>query len=436
MKIYIYTPNPVIRLKYAAGFIFRDVWETGFEIVSDPSRLQGNTCIINYSKENIPAGIWIYPSGLMEETGIRKLDIEITRENGISCLFPTSKGDLPFDIFSSVFYMLSRYEEYLPSEKDQYGRFKVTSSLAWKENFLEQAVVNQWLAMFSGLVKERFPNITIPPLKSQYIPTVDIDNPWAYLHKPFIRFAGGLVKDLVFFRRRNLLKRMLVLSGRRKDPYDSYDYLVKFHNKKLRMFLLMGSKDKHDNKIPASNSYWKELIARLSTKFSIGLHPSFKSHKSIKYLVQEKQTLEEILGEEITMSRQHFLKLEIPCTYRNLISLGIKEDYSMGFAELTGFRAGTSYSFNFYDLEKEEESSLRIFPFTVMDRSLKDYMKLDQEEAKAKISSLITHIKKFGGNFVSVWHNEALGESDEWRGWIDVYEHMQKEVEALLPAEN
>jgi len=108
----------------------------------------------------------------------------------------------------------------------------------------------------------------------------------------------------------------------------------------------------------------------------------------------------------------------------------------MGFAELPGFRAGTSYSFNFYDLEKEEESSLRIFPFTVMDRSLKDYMKLDPDEAKAKISSLIAHVKKFGGNFVSVWHNEALGESDEWRGWIEVYEHMQKEVEALLPAEN
>lgn len=431
MKIYLYTQEPGPRLKYVAGFIFEEVLNTEYEIITDHLGFAEKTININYSAKNIPNSLWIFPSGLLEEKGIQKQKEEILNTDTTPCLFPVKNGDLSFDIFSAVFYMLSRYEEYLPYKKDQYNRFTATSSLAFRNGFLDKPVVNQWVSLLTSSLIKKFPGLEIPKFQSGYIASVDIDNPWAYLHKPFVFFAGGIVKDLLFFRRENLLGRMQVLSGKKKDPYDSYDFLLKFHDKKLKMFLLIGNRDRHDNKIPINNSYWRELITRLDAKFTIGLHPSFLSNKNINILLDEKRKLEEIIGHEITISRQHFLKLQIPDTYRNLISMGIKEDHSMGFADQIGFRAGTSFPFFFYDLEKEEKTSLKIVPFTIMDRSLKDYMKLTPAEAKIKISKYIEVVKEYGGNFVSVWHNESLGDSREWNGWIEVYKHMQKEVESL-----
>ena len=135
-----------------------------------------------------------------------------------------------------------------------------------------------------------------------------------------------------------------------------------------------------------------------------------------------------MIHSEVIRSRQHFLRLDLPFTYRRLIDLGIKEDYSMGFASQVGFRAGTSLSFYFYDLDIEVETTLLIHPFAVMDGTLNEYMELPIDDAQHLVKELIDKVKSVNGTFISLWHNETLSDMNLWKGWRQVYEYMIKEA--------
>jgi hypothetical protein len=141
-------------------------------------------------------------------------------------------------------------------------------------------------------------------------------------------------------------------------------------------------------------------------------------------LKKEKLRLESIVNTPIVFSRQHYLRLKIPETYQNLIDLDIEEDYTMGYAKYVGFRASTCTPFYFYDLDFEIQTPLKLFPFAFMDVSLKDYMKLSNEESLAKILELKNEVKMVNGTFISLFHNETLSENYKWRGWNSIYKIM------------
>lgn len=109
--------------------------------------------------------------------------------------------------------------------------------------------------------------------------------------------------------------------------------------------------------------------------------------------------------------------LKFPSTYRNLLARDITADYSMGFANEVGFRAGICCPFNFYDLDLERETTLRIHPFAAMDATLNLYMRLTPDEAFDKVKNLIVEIKKVNGVFSTLWHNETLSDEKQWKGW-------------------
>jgi hypothetical protein len=115
--------------------------------------------------------------------------------------------------------------------------------------------------------------------------------------------------------------------------------------------------------------------------------------------------------------------LKFPTTYQTLIGQEITDDYTMGFADITGFRAGTARSFQWFDLTKNEQTNLTIHPFAFMDGTLNEYLNLTPEEAKNKIDSLYQEVKEFGGEFSFIWHNETIGDYGTWNGWSDVFDH-------------
>jgi hypothetical protein len=116
----------------------------------------------------------------------------------------------------------------------------------------------------------------------------------------------------------------------------------------------------------------------------------------------------------------------MPKSYQYLLKSGLQEDYSMGYADEPGFRAGIARPFFFYDLLADQQTSLKVVPFQIMDATLYKYKKLDPSASKEVINKLICETRKVGGLFVSIWHNTSLLDNKEWHEWRDVFEYMLK----------
>ena len=118
--------------------------------------------------------------------------------------------------------------------------------------------------------------------------------------------------------------------------------------------------------------------------------------------------------------------MNIPETYRIYEKIGIKADYTMGYADHVGFRAGICTPFSFFDLLEDKETSLLVHPFSYMDGTLNQYMNLPVEEAIVKVQQLKEEVKAVEGQFIGVWHNETLNDKGIWKGWRKVFEEGLK----------
>jgi len=154
----------------------------------------------------------------------------------------------------------------------------------------------------------------------------------------------------------------------------------------------------------------------------VGLHPSYKSNQQLGLLCEEKKRLEQILGKEVANTRQHFLKIEHKKTFVSLVGAGFTHDYSLGFADVVGFRAGLSRPFPWFNLRANRISELTLHPFAYMEVTLKDYLRLNPQEAKVLVEELWKEAVQYGGEFICLWHNETIGDTGKWKGWREVLE--------------
>ena len=144
--------------------------------------------------------------------------------------------------------------------------------------------------------------------------------------------------------------------------------------------------------------------------------------------------LEHVAGKNTDISRQHYIKLKMPDTYRLLINNHITADYSMGYGSHLGFRAGTGNSFLWYDLQKEIVAQLRIYPFCFMDTTAHHDAKLSSSEALEKLDAMSKILERTGSTMITIFHNFSLGTSNEWKGWRQIYEHFLQEKAVLHKA--
>lgn len=430
MLVYSEINSP--RLQYVLREIFRRRLGIEFELTSyQDAWNEFSGAKMSYSRIQ-KADLHILPAGLLEEKDIDinfKPSFKRLEGSAIPLLFREKGGSFDFDLFSAVFYLLSRYEEYQPAERDQFGRFPSKESMIRQAGLLEIPMVDIWLNILRDKIHDVFPSLQIASPKYQFQSTIDIDNAFAYLHKGFIRKAGGYAEDIVKGRLENLKIRHAVNIGRKRDPYDSFDELNELHERyqvRPQYFVLLADYAENDKNLSHRHPAFRALLKELAQKADMGIHPGFQSNRITENIVREKQRLEEIIDNKVEKSRQHYLMLTLPGTYRNLLAAGIREDHSMGFADQVGFRAGTSIPFQFYDLSKEEETALKVVPFCAMDASLNRYMGLSPEQAIEKLSALRDEIRKHQGHFVTLWHNETLSEMREWKSWRAVYEKLLK----------
>jgi hypothetical protein len=428
--VLIYTERITNRIRYIFGLFFRDLLNSQHELTTDKEQFSGYAGVkFSYGKNRLHDELFFASVSLLFERKISHIDHSFIEYNGTPVFFPVYYKDsaMPFDPFAASFYMVSRYEEYLPFRKDEHGRFSARESLAFQKNFLHKPVVNIWVHTIADLIEQRFPDFRFRRPKYRFIPTIDIDAAWLYKHKGFFRTAGGFMNALVQGKVDEIIERARVLAGMQKDPFDTYDFQRELHGKynlKPIYFILFAEYGLNDKNIPFRNLKFQSHIKMLADYADLGIHPSYNSNFLPQKLKLEIQRLSKVINREILKSRQHFLMVQLPTTYRNLINLDIVEDYSMGFASQPGFRAGICSPFNFFDLELDTETRLRVNPFTYMEGTLKDYLKLSAEDALKVIKPLIKEVKAVGGTFISIWHNESLSNTRRWEGWQQLYEEI------------
>ena len=429
-NLLIYTTVINARTTYIFNLIVGDLLGVSYELTTDLLRFQQYSGPrLNYSSNLFEGALCIVPALLLSEKGINSHKIGYAVFQGYKAPFAVYNkiSALPFDLFSAAFYLVSRYEEYLPFIRDDHGRFTPQSSIAEQKGFLQIPVVNRWALALGNLLRDHYPNLQFKTHTYTFLPTIDIDSAWAYKNKGLIRSIGGFFKSLVKADFEDVRLRFKVMGGMSKDPFDTFELLKslhKQHNLRPHYFVLFADYGLNDKNIPTNNSSFQVLIKAIADYAHVGIHPSYASNANPVLLSDEIRELSLVLHRDITSSRQHFLKLSLPETYRNLIDNDIKDDYTMGFASRPGFRAGICSTFKWYDLESEVATNLNVHPFAVMDGSLRDYMNLEAKDAMTQIKPLVDEVKNVGGTFISLWHNETLSGEKRWKGWVEVYSQL------------
>ncbi|MFN5182255.1 MAG: polysaccharide deacetylase family protein [Bacteroidota bacterium] len=429
-SLILYSTKISSRLKYAANLILKDNLGLNFSITDKKEEfMASNLFKIEYSEgQNYQDSFYIKSHRLLFESGIKHQNLAIGNYSGLVTLFSNnSSSGFSFDVFSAVFFLVSRYEEYLPHIKDGYNRFEAESSVAFAHGFLNIPIVNHWIKFFSIELKNKYPNLILRLPQYKFISTIDIDNAYSFKFKGLMRSLGGYFRAILNLNKNNIFDRTKAILGRIQDPFDTYNYQLDIQKKykiEVIYFFLLGDYGVNDKNIPSNNRHLQLLIKNLSDYAEIGIHPSFASTGIASVVKKEISRLGRITHKEVKCSRQHFSVLNFPVTYQILIENDVKNDFSMGYHDLPGFRAGTSSSFFWYDLENEVETSLRVHPLVFSESCLKYNMKMNPEQAFQCAKSLIDKIKESNGTFVSSFHNESMGNYGEWKGWENLYEQV------------
>ena len=403
-KILIYTEKLTPRIQYVFDFILREFSGIEFELTTNIQFFEASELPkINYSKEKVADEIHLVSDKFMQESGIF--------------------GSVNFEELNPVgkiFFALSRYEEYLPQKRDAHGR------ISGKGKVFKTPFVDNWNLDFQKELKAKYPRLEFKNREFELVLTCDVDQVWKYRNKGFKRTYGAFLKDFVKLDFQELAKRRKIISGREKDPFDAFDHFKSMteKTKNLRMifFWLMADYGKFDKNNPVDNLNFSQKIREVSTWADCGIHPSYASNTHPEKLKKEIGRLRKILNNQITKSRQHYIMLRFPETYRNLIHNGIQEDYTMAYADETGFRAGTCTPFFWYDLSKEIQTDLKVHPFCAMDVAMRNYMQLTIEESIKEIQRLKSEIEKVNGEMVVLFHNSNFHEN--WEGWEKVMESL------------
>ena len=408
--ILIYTSQITNRLTYVLDFCFKSKL-CEFKItdnLTDFDIYEGTK--INYSTENIGSNLTIEPEGLLEE-----LDINNTK----NIAFKNEEWEISGikDDFSLIFYFLTCYEEYVIKTRDDHDRFSAKNSVFTLYNRLDYPNVD---LIIKSIWDKLELDYSIVQKQYNTILTFDIDSAWAVKNKSFGRKIGGDLKSIL--KGESLKDKKAIRQNINPDPFDTFNQILDLsQDYNVICFILLGNWGKYDKNIQWKNKHFKVLTENLSKKIKLGIHPSYRSYLKGDVVKKEIKRLNQITGLTTIKSRQHFLKLKLPESYNILLKNGIKEDFSMGFADGYGFRAGTCFPFYFFELNQNLVTNLKVFPITYMDGTLNQYLNKSIPDSIAIVSTLKMRIKDVGGYFIPLWHNETIGEHGIWKGWTKVF---------------
>ena len=414
-KVTIHSPRDNARIRYTLDYVFGTCLKMEWTLIKSDSK---SIMLISYNNQEKEFGFFDEVWQIREPKEFVKKLIE-------NCLLADDLYQLPKeqDPLAIIFFLISRYEEYLHFEIDKHGRFKFENSVLHTCGRSHEAIVNR-------LVVRIAEQLAIPVPKKQDLKIVagfDVDH-YSWIHKkPFFDAMKSILKSFFKFKIGEVGNKKLAYFGWKKDPYNTYTELMEQCNKASvtqNWFFLLGNYGGVDSAPGIENSLVQKTILEISKNHKVGIHPSGLSNNEGSILKKEIEDLRQLTKQEIIKSRQHYLYLAFPNTYRSLIENGIFEDHTLMFAEKCGFRASTSIPFFWYDLYDEKVTKLKIIPPCVMDVSLRFYQNMEVPEASQYIKQLKEEAALLNGTFSFIWHNSSFSFVNDWNEYKPVFEQL------------
>ena len=386
---------------------------------------------ISYGKKPLGNELFFQSYGLLEQQGLESIDFTVKKWNDTFGFFSVSPSSaLPFDIFSCSFYMLSRYEEYLPHVKDEMGRFMASESLAYKEGFLQQPIVDIWAYLFKKKLLEVFPELVFPQKKLIVHPVIVAAQPYAYKQKGFFRTVVGYINSLFKGEFRNIIERTQAIIGLKRDPLDTFKWIINIANRSnfdLTIFFLLGNALSFNESMNTHREKFKLLIKYVSDYKEVGLIFSYNSLSDYELLKSEKRRIQEITNRSLASSMNSEFLVNLPDIYRHLVELQVTRDFTMVFRNTNGFRAGTCTPFLFYDLDYEIKTPLLIHPSAMITSAFQQKYASDIEKT---VLSTIAEVEKVNGTFSMIFFNKDFSSNESNKVWRNIFsEQLQEYVQ-------
>jgi hypothetical protein len=414
MELLVYIPKQTPRINY----IFRHICGRilGFKVkftskVEDFIAFEGVK--FSYAKKRLGNEVYIQKFGLLEELGINDLNFSMDIWEDVPCFFRvSSESDIPFDIFSASFYLVTRYEEYQPHVKNDVDSYPIEESLAYQHEFLKTPVVDVWAYKLKNILVAKFPDLKFPEKKFKSHFLISVSKAFKHRHNGFVRFVGGTLRDLFQLQLKSMFDRFKTMLRLQQDPYDIYDELIKFakQNKlQLDFYFQLSNYSRYTKGISYNKRIYHKLIKSMGDYGDLGLLPGFEALYSFEILKKEKKRWESIVNRSLSKALIKNYHLNFPDAYLNFNKLDIEEDFSMGYQRNIGFRAGTCTSFQFYDLNLEQVSGLIVQPYVLNSNVLRG---LDVYEKIDELKSLKSSIKRVDGQMNLIFENSDFADSN------------------------
>lgn len=344
-------------------------------------------------------------NGLLYDDIVRPIHSVIDWYGGISASMHTE------DHLARIFYLLTQYPLLQPGASpslDGHGRYPDGDG---------KPVVHTHLDLLGEVLRPHLRQLPAPR-RWDYEITIDVDQPWKYLHKPAHVRWGGLLRDLA---RGTDTRERRQAQRHGRDPFDALGHVMALcPPEKTRVFFLVGGDHPHDSRFDIGmRAYAAYVGAYQAAGYTVGLHPSYASSDQHGLIARQKAALEKVAG-SVSSSRQHFLRYKTPQTLRELATAGITHDYTLCQSTRPGLPTGVALPYRWFDLQRNVATTLTLVPAVVMDRTLQQYMGLEPAAAQAALEETLAMVKAIGGRFVIILHNETFSDSGEWKGWRDM----------------
>lgn len=374
----VYTHKITPRIRYIFKHVFENMLMINFNLTSKVEIFVAHSGPkLSYSKKSLGDELFIKSHLLLFEQGVTPQKLKLDFWDDLPIFFKTNAdSDFPFDIFAASFFLLSRYEECLPYLKTDKGHFDPSQSVSSEFDFLELPIVDLWVSKFQKKLSSTFNEIdkknSGKPSKKIFL---EVPLAFRYSNRSFLENLEDFFSSIWKLNFKQLVIQILVLIRLKNDPYDTFDLWKEWFKKssiKPQVFFLFSHSSSYQVTTSIFNLRFRKIIKKTGDFFSLGLLASVKAQiDSKKQMIREKNDFQKLTNRTIFDVRLNNGIVDLRKDYEMLSENEFRNDYSMGYLDQAGFRAGTATPFYFYDVSREFQISLKLIPIFATENSLK-----------------------------------------------------------------